>query len=170
MLLETSRKISGWGLLFLVSHDNFAYHWCIYRGLCKYIWVGSAEIEVEIRLSAERGTLSCPQSWLLGDWCSALGESVDQTAEIRYSMSICTTILLWLKTLWNTRGLVRHLLCLRSRPLLDVFDKCYYITIPYEECKRRRRWECTKHLFCHVCFIELIILDMFFPHDPASFL
>lgn len=29
---------------------------------------------------------------------------------------------------------------LSFRPLLEVFDKCYYIAVPYEESKRRRRW------------------------------
>ncbi|XP_078114279.1 nicotinamide riboside kinase 2-like [Sander vitreus] len=27
----------------------------------------------------------------------------------------------------------------KRRPLLEVFDKSYYITVSYEECKRRRR-------------------------------
>ncbi|XP_035863446.1 nicotinamide riboside kinase 2-like isoform X1 [Sander lucioperca] len=42
--------------------------------------------------------------------------------------------LVWLKTCIIIDGLV-HLL---SRPLLEVFDKSYYITVSYEECKRRR--------------------------------
>ncbi|CAG5861012.1 unnamed protein product [Menidia menidia] len=35
-------------------------------------------------------------------------------------------------------GFVDRLWLLPCRPMLDVFDKCYYITVPYEECKRRR--------------------------------
>uniref|UniRef100_A0A3P9DE80 Nicotinamide riboside kinase 2 n=1 Tax=Maylandia zebra TaxID=106582 RepID=A0A3P9DE80_9CICH len=32
-----------------------------------------------------------------------------------------------------------NLTLLSPQALIDVYDKCFYISIPYEECKRRRR-------------------------------